>query len=341
MKTTGKSNHDRIIHIISANYDDAINNDEDYNRNRNNKGSIYVLHLEDNNFYVGKTIRNVHTRIKEHLDNGYMTSRWTKQYKPLRRLAPLTSIPDDLESWERAETLERMWIYGIQRVRGWKYTQLNLTVSDQSQVILQLCERKDLCRSCGNFGHGISYCSSKKYSKAKWMKDIKKSGYLHPDYRGKIFERQFVNMLSRANNTNAAAMRSKRDDASGYSSIGQFNISGIDRKEAHRKDNRLKLLLPNNNNANVTTVDNYSDINMQQQQQSEDLADRNSYQMSSSDGGDGDSGLVGESYLSSIGKGLMTSSSSARAVRLSTPLQLSHRAISILLQMAYAITTAW
>ena len=320
---TGKSNHAHI----SANHDDDVSNVEDNNSNRK-KGSIYVLHLEDNNFYVGKTIRNVNTRIKEHLDNGYMTSRWTKQYKPLRRLAPLTSIPDDLESWERAETLERMWIYGIQRVRGWKYTQLNLTISDQSQVIMQLCERKDLCRSCGNFGHGISQCSSRKYSKARWMADIKKSGYLNPEYRGKIFERQFVNMLTRAN-TNTS-MGSKRD-VPGYGGIDQFNISGIHRMESHRKNKRVLLL-------NNITVDNYSE--QQQQLGLEDSS--NTYQISSGGGRS-----VGESYLSFISRGPMSSSSSsaatARGVRWSIPLtlQLPHRVITILLQMAYAITTAW
>ena len=331
---TRKSNH---VHIISANHDDDVSNVEDNNRNRK-KGSIYVLHLEDNNFYVGKTIRNVNTRIKEHLDNGYMTSRWTKQYKPLRRLAPLTSIPDDLESWERAETLERMWIYGIQRVRGWKYTQLNLTVSDQTQVIMQLCERKDLCRSCGNFGHGISQCSSRKYTKARWMTDIKKRGYLNPEYRGKIFERQFVNMLTRANAN--ISMGSKRD-VHGYEGIDEFNISGIHRMESHRKNKRLLFL-------NNITVDNYSDTIMQYQEQQLGLEDpNNAYQISSGGGRS-----VGESYVSSISRCPMSSSSSsssssaaatARGVRWSIPLtlQLSHRAITMLLQMAYVITTAW
>jgi predicted GIY-YIG superfamily endonuclease len=326
---TGKSNH---VHT-SANHDDGVSNVEDNNQNRK-KGSIYVLHLEDNNFYVGKTIRNVNTRIKEHLDNGYMTSRWTKQYKPLRRLAPLTSIPDDLESWERAETLERMWIYGIQRVRGWKYTQLNLTTSDQSQVIMQLCERKDLCRCCGNFGHGISHCSSRKYSKARWMTDIKKSGYLNPEYRGKIFEREFVNMLTRANTNSSTG--SKRD-VPGYRDTNQFNISGIHSMESHRKNKRLLLL-------NNITVDNYSDTILQHQEQQQlGLEDPNNpYQMSS---GGGKS--IGESYLSSISRGPMSSSSSAaaaaRGVRWNTPLplQLSHRGIALLLQIAYAITTAW
>jgi len=312
----GKLNLDHSTHITASNNNHDDSNDDDFNRNRN-KGSIYVLHLEDNNFYIGKTIRNVNTRIKEHLDNGYQTSGWTRLYKPLRRLAPLTSIPDDLESWERAETLERMWIYGIQRVRGWKYTQLNITVSDQLQVIMQLCERKDLCRCCGNFGHGISHCNSKKYSKAKWMKDIKKSGYLHPDYRGKVFERQFVNMLSRPHVVHVGETDVEAGNKQGnLSSIDRFNVSAIvsSRKESfHQYSNRL---------LSDTTVDNFSSDTISI---SKWTANRSSI----------------EDYRDCSRIPISSSAAAMRVFRLSTYVKLSHKTMAILLEMVYVITTAW
>ena len=42
--------------------------------------TIYILKLNNNKYYVGKTNRTVNDRYQEHLDgNG---SIWTKKYKP-------------------------------------------------------------------------------------------------------------------------------------------------------------------------------------------------------------------------------------------------------------------
>jgi predicted GIY-YIG superfamily endonuclease len=42
--------------------------------------SIYILKLEDNKYYVGKT-KNINKRILEHFSNN--GSEWTKKYKPI------------------------------------------------------------------------------------------------------------------------------------------------------------------------------------------------------------------------------------------------------------------
>jgi predicted GIY-YIG superfamily endonuclease len=50
--------------------------------------SIYILKLEENKWYVGKTYRKVKERFQEHLDGK--GSSWTKKYKPIeRRMAML------------------------------------------------------------------------------------------------------------------------------------------------------------------------------------------------------------------------------------------------------------
>lgn len=93
-------------------------------------GEVYVLHLSTDRFYVGKTRRNSHQRVKEHFRPANVGSRWTKDFPPLQRLLPLTRVQDDLESWERAETLERMFIYGVHRC-------LQLFVDDDEVALLQ------------------------------------------------------------------------------------------------------------------------------------------------------------------------------------------------------------
>lgn len=105
---------------------------------------VYVLELENKCIYIGKSNQNVDARVKEHFNSG--GSAFTKKFKPLRQLEPLTQPTTDLESYERAETLEQMWVNGIKNVRGWQYTKLYLTEFEYESIFRQMCERKDLCR---------------------------------------------------------------------------------------------------------------------------------------------------------------------------------------------------
>ena len=105
---------------------------------------VYVLELENNCIYVGKSHQNVEGRVKEHFTSG--GSAFTKKFKPISQLPTLTSFTADLESFERAETLEQMWVKGIKNVRGWQYTKLYLTEFEYESIFRQMCERKDLCR---------------------------------------------------------------------------------------------------------------------------------------------------------------------------------------------------
>lgn len=44
---------------------------------------IYVLLLDNNKYYVGKTSKDVNTRFKEHLEET-TSSTWTSLYKPIK-----------------------------------------------------------------------------------------------------------------------------------------------------------------------------------------------------------------------------------------------------------------
>ena len=144
---------------------------------RANEGGVYVLQLERGRYYVGKTGRTVELRIQEHFSSP--KPAWIRAHRPIAAVTPLTFLPTDLESWERAETLERIWVHGAARVRGWQYTRFNLSSAEKSQIVLELCERKNLCRKCGNAGHMYSNCQ-KKFTRAKWLSSIFQEGYSPP-----------------------------------------------------------------------------------------------------------------------------------------------------------------
>jgi hypothetical protein len=66
----------------------------------------------------------------------------------------------DLESWERNETLTRMLRYGISSVRGWIFVSRTLSESQWVSAFNQVCERFDLCRTCGRDTHFADACFS-------------------------------------------------------------------------------------------------------------------------------------------------------------------------------------
>ena len=72
----------------------------------------------------------------------------------------------DLESWERNETLTRMLRYGISSVRGWIFVTRTLSESQWVSAFNQVCERFDLCRTCGRDTHFADACFSG--SMASW-----------------------------------------------------------------------------------------------------------------------------------------------------------------------------
>ena len=89
--------------------------------------SIYILKLQENKWYVGKTYKNVKERFQEHYDgNG---SSWTKKYKPIKihHITNTCGPNKGAEYWqENAETLDYMEKYGIENVRGGSYTNVVL-----------------------------------------------------------------------------------------------------------------------------------------------------------------------------------------------------------------------
>jgi hypothetical protein len=114
------------------------------------KQGVYVLQQKGGLFYVGKST-DIAKRIREHkAGRGTVACNLSTA----KRVPPLTSPirigdEDDWESWERNETLTRMYEFGIQNVRGWMFTSRYLSMQDKENAFQQITERFDLCRNCG------------------------------------------------------------------------------------------------------------------------------------------------------------------------------------------------
>lgn len=87
---------------------------------------IYVLELEQNKYYVGKTI-DIEHRIKKHLNGG--GSVWTKTYKPTGRyriIKPGDNPYKLKEVTESTVTYHLMLKFGYENVRGSGWSAFNL-----------------------------------------------------------------------------------------------------------------------------------------------------------------------------------------------------------------------
>lgn len=114
--------------------------------------NIYVLRLEGGRYYIGKA-DDVEKRYLQHLTgNG---SAWTKRYKPVL----LEKIIKNVSSFEEDKvTKEYMSKYGIDKVRGGAYVEMNLSDSHKDVLNMEIWAAKDLCTNCGKPGHFVKNC---------------------------------------------------------------------------------------------------------------------------------------------------------------------------------------
>jgi len=113
---------------------------------------LYVLKLEGDRYYVGKTT-DVKKRVTEHATgNG---ARYTKLYKPSRvvEVRTLKSSQD-----ENNLTREYMEKYGVDKVRGGSYSQVNLPSDTKRILETEFRGNSNACFKCGNVGHFMSAC---------------------------------------------------------------------------------------------------------------------------------------------------------------------------------------
>ena len=112
--------------------------------------------------YVGKS-QDVERRIEQHM-SGEGTQCLSGRVRRLE--VGEAGTERDLESWERNETLARMYKHGVDKVRGWMFTSARLSAEQEEQAFGQICEKYDLCRQCGRNTHFADKCFAR--SRAFW-----------------------------------------------------------------------------------------------------------------------------------------------------------------------------
>ena len=115
--------------------------------------TIYILQLNNDKYYVGKTNKLLNDRYKEHLDG--IGSFWTKKYKPLSIIKQIeNSSPFDEDRYVK----EYMSIYGIENVRGGSYNQEELNSETVKFLRNELKTSNNECYKCGSTSHFVNEC---------------------------------------------------------------------------------------------------------------------------------------------------------------------------------------
>ena len=117
---------------------------------------IYVLALENNKYYVGKTCSPI-VRIHNHFNNK--GSAYTRTHKPVE-IKEIRSDCDDFD--EDKTTLEYMCKHGIDNVRGGSFTQLEFDDTTRHFIQRMINGADNRCFYCGSNDHFINKCDEHK-----------------------------------------------------------------------------------------------------------------------------------------------------------------------------------
>lgn len=140
----------------------------------NSFSRVYVLHLQNNKFYVGES-DNPKECINDHFENK--GPKWTQIHKPLKVTRPLSE--PQWELWGLIETLRQMNIHGIDNVRGSLFSNdYQVTKTEKIMAAQLFNELKGSCSRCGGSGHSALQCLSGS-GLASWVSNF--GGSLHFD----------------------------------------------------------------------------------------------------------------------------------------------------------------
>jgi len=115
---------------------------------------IYILQLENNKYYIGKT-ENPDFRLKSHFNsNG---SVWTKKYKPIKVLKLISNCNNFDEDKYTKEYMKKK---GINNVRGGTYCKIKLDNDEINLIQKEINGATDCCYICGSVQHFAGNCDN-------------------------------------------------------------------------------------------------------------------------------------------------------------------------------------
>ena len=124
---------------------------------RMNMTLVYILKCAEGKYYVGKTNDNaIDRRIKAHM-SGLV--QWTKLYPPTE-IACVLENADEFDEDKYAKIYMKK--YGVENVRGGSYSQIKIPRNKLKVLYSELKTADNLCYKCGETGHYIKKCPSKK-----------------------------------------------------------------------------------------------------------------------------------------------------------------------------------
>jgi predicted GIY-YIG superfamily endonuclease len=117
--------------------------------------SIYIIRLEGGRYYIGKS-DNIIQRYQQHLSG--QGSAWTRKYAPIS----LERTIENVSPFEEDKvTKEYMAKYGIDKVRGGSYVEIELSDFHKEALNMEIWAAKGHCTQCGRTGHFVKDCYAK------------------------------------------------------------------------------------------------------------------------------------------------------------------------------------
>lgn len=161
---------------------------------------IYILELENNKFYVGKS-NNINYRYLQHL-NGKGTE-FTKLYQPIKIYKVYNNIS---EFDEDNYTKLYMKLYGIHNVRGGSYCNIYLTKDEIILLNKELNTINNECYRCGRKSHFIKNCYAKTHINGELLNDYQlNNNYLIDQTENNLYKNTIPYINTAFNNTMSVA----------------------------------------------------------------------------------------------------------------------------------------